>query len=59
MTESYVAVDLETTGLNCRKDNIIEIGAVKIEGWKAMRTQKGGIVIEGANLTKRFTTFVS
>ena len=54
-----VAVDLETTGLNCRKDNIIEIGAVKIEGWKAMRTQKGGIVIEGANLTKRFTTFVS
>lgn len=31
MTDSYVCVDLETTGLNPRTDRIIEIGAVKVE----------------------------
>ncbi len=31
MTESYVCIDLETTGLNPRRDKIIEIGAVKVE----------------------------
>ena len=56
---SIVAVDLETTGLNCGKDYIIERGAVRIEGWKVIRTQEGETVIEGANLTENFTTFVS
>ncbi len=28
MTEEYTALDLETTGLNPKKDKIIEIGAV-------------------------------
>lgn len=31
MTESYVCIDLETTGLNPKRDKIIEIGAVKVE----------------------------
>lgn len=31
MTESYVCIDLETTGLNPKTDRIIEIGAVKVE----------------------------
>lgn len=31
MTDSYVCVDLETTGLNPRTDRIIEIGAVRVE----------------------------
>lgn len=31
MTASYVAIDLETTGLDPKTDSIIEIGAVKIE----------------------------
>lgn len=31
MTESYVSIDLETTGLNPKTDSIIEIGAVKVE----------------------------
>lgn len=30
MTDSYVALDLETTGLNPREDKIIEIGAVRV-----------------------------
>lgn len=56
---SIVAVDLETTGLNCGKDYIIEIGAVRIEGWKVIRTKSSGNVIERANLTEKFATFVS
>lgn len=31
---SFVAIDVETTGLNADKDNIIEIGAVKFNGFK-------------------------
>ena len=30
MTESYVCIDLETTGLDPKRDKIIEIGAVKV-----------------------------
>lgn len=32
----YVALDLETTGLNPREDMIIEIGAVKFIGGSRM-----------------------
>lgn len=31
MTDSYVCIDLETTGLNPKRDKIIEIGAVRVE----------------------------
>lgn len=34
ITDSYVCVDLETTGLNPRTDRIIEIGAVKVRDGK-------------------------
>ena len=30
MMDSYVSIDLETTGLNPRTDKIIEIGGVKV-----------------------------
>lgn len=36
MTEDYTALDLETTGLNPKRDRIIEIGAVKVRGGKAV-----------------------
>ena len=29
--DSYIALDLETTGLNPKQDKIIEIGAVRVE----------------------------
>ncbi len=31
MPQTYVALDLETTGLNAEKDQIIEVGAVKVQ----------------------------
>ena len=34
MKESYIVVDLETTGLSAEKDRILEIGAVKLEDRK-------------------------
>lgn len=30
MLNSYVALDIETTGLNPAKDSIIEVGAIRI-----------------------------
>ena len=44
MTDSYVCLDLETTGLEPRKDKIIEIGAIRVEKGK---------------VTDRFETFVN
>lgn len=34
MIKDYVAFDLETTGLNCENDEIIEIGALKVKDGK-------------------------
>lgn len=44
MTDSYISIDLETTGLEPKHDKIIEIGALRVE--------KGQI-------TDRFATFVN
>ncbi len=44
LTDRFVVFDIETTGLNCEKDKIIEIGAVKVEG---------------GTVTDRFSTFVN
>ena len=44
MMNSYVSIDLETTGLNRKTDKIIEIGAVKVEDGK---------------ITERFSTYVN
>lgn len=41
---SYVAIDLETTGLDPKRERIIEIGAIRVEG---------------GEITERFSTFVN
>ena len=38
MTDSYIALDLETTGLNPASDRILEIGAVKVRNGKITAT---------------------
>lgn len=38
MTDTYVSIDLETTGLNPKLDKIIEIGAVKVAAGKITDT---------------------
>lgn len=37
-TDSYICIDLETTGLNPKTDKIIEIGAVRVEAGKVTGT---------------------
>lgn len=36
VTDSYVCIDLETTGLDPKRDKIIEIGAVKVEAGQVL-----------------------
>ncbi len=38
--ESYVVLDIETTGLDEKKDQIIEIGVIKVEGEKKTEFQR-------------------
>lgn len=38
MTESYVAVDLETTGIGAKKEKITEIGMIKVENGAVVDT---------------------
>lgn len=38
MTDSYISIDLETTGLNPKLDKIMEIGAVKVIGGQHQET---------------------
>ncbi len=44
MYDTYVSIDLETTGLNPKRDRIIEIGAIRVEN---------------GEITEEFSTFVN
>ena len=52
MTNSYISIDLETTGLNPKLDRIIEIGAVKVVDGKVYDTFSA-LVNPGRKLTER------
>lgn len=54
MTDTYISIDLETTGLNPRLDRIIEVGAVKIEKGRVTDTFST-FVNPGRKLEERIT----
>ena len=54
LDEVYVALDLETTGLDSARDVIIEIGAVKFRGAKVLETFEK-LVNPGRALTEFIT----
>ena len=47
MITSYVALDLETSGLNPVEDNILEVGAVKVEDNKVIDTYQTFVKFDG------------
>lgn len=54
-TDSYICIDLETTGLNPKTDKIIEIGAVRVEAGKVTGTFESR-VNPGRPLEERIVT---
>ena len=54
MTNTFVCIDLETTGLNSKRDKIIEIGAVKVEQGKIVEEWET-FVNPGRKLEERIT----
>ena len=54
MMDSYVSIDLETTGLNPRTDKIIEIGGVKVLDGKVSATFSA-LVNPGRKLERQIT----
>ena len=52
MTNTYIALDLETTGLNPKQDKIIEIGAVKVMEGRVVE-EYGTFINPGRKLEER------
>lgn len=54
MTDTYISIDLETTGLNPKQDKIIEIGALYVEQGE-IKKQFSTFVNPGCGLQERIT----
>lgn len=54
MYDTYVSIDLETTGLNPKRDRIIEIGAIRVEQGK-ITGEFSTFVTPGRKLEERIT----
>ncbi len=54
MYDTYVSIDLETTGLNPKRDRIIEIGAIRVERGE-IREEFSTFVNPGRKLEERIT----
>ena len=52
MQHTYIALDLETTGLSATKDRILEIGAVMVENGEVTGTYET-FVDNGVEIPKR------
>lgn len=55
---TITVIDLETTGLNCMRDHIIDVGAVKIGGWNKVKGEGGGDILDKGNIIGQFSSFV-
>lgn len=56
---TITVIDLETTGLDCSRDYIIEVGAVKIDGWRKIKGEDGQALIDKGNIIGRFSSYAS
>ncbi len=54
MYDTYVSIDLETTGLNPKRDRIIEIGAIRVENGE-IKEEFSTFVKPGRKLEERIT----
>ena len=54
MYDTYVSIDLETTGLNPKRDRIIEIGAIRVEQGQIVE-EFSTFVDPGRKLEERIT----
>ena len=52
-------IDLETTGLDCIQDYIVEVGAVKIGGWHKVNGEDGQALIDKGNIIGQYSSLVS
>ena len=52
--DDYVLVDIETTGLSPTKDEIIEIGAIKVQNNKIIETYN-----ELININRKLPSFIT
>lgn len=51
-------IDLETTGLDCMLDYIIDVGGVKIGGWNKVKVSDGKEIIDNGNIIGQFSSYV-
>lgn len=56
---SIAVIDLETTGLDCMRDCIIDVGAVKIGGWMKEKGPDGKDMLAKANIVGQYSSLVS
>lgn len=55
---TITVIDLETTGLDCMRDCIIEVGAVKIGGWNKVKSADGNDIFDKGKIIGQFSSFV-
>ena len=51
-------IDLETSGLDCMRDYIIDVGGVKIGGWNKVKGKDGQALIDKGNIIGQFSSYV-
>ena len=55
---TITVIDLETSGLDCMRDYIIDVGGVKIGGWNKVKGKDGQALIDKGNIIGQFSSYV-